>query len=79
MKDSHGERALLRYAAPLLQDAGAPGFPIEIPFAGHWSAAFGTFCANVANSLAEIVIAGSAVAPKRVDRSRMRSSKRPHR
>jgi hypothetical protein len=60
--------ALLRYAAPLLQDAGAPGFPIEIPFAGRWSAAFGTFCANVANSLAAIVTAGSAATPERVDR-----------
>jgi hypothetical protein len=50
--------ALLRYAAPLLQDAGAPGFPIEIPFAGRWSAAFGKFCSNVANSLAAIVAAG---------------------
>jgi hypothetical protein len=60
--------ALLRYAAPLLQDAGAPGFPIEIPFAGRWSAAFGTFCANVANSLAAIVTAGSAAMPERIDR-----------
>jgi hypothetical protein len=67
--------ALLRYAAPLLQEAGAPGFPIEIPFAGRWSAAFGTFCANVANSLAAIVTAeiatatpGSAATPERVDR-----------
>ena len=60
--------ALLRYAAPLLQDAGAPGFPIEVPFAGRWSAAFGTFCANVANSLAAIVTAGSAATPERVDR-----------
>jgi hypothetical protein len=58
-----GMIALLRYAAPLLQDAGAPGFPIEIPFAGRWSAAFGTFCANVANSLAaiEALLAGKAV------------------
>ena len=39
--------ALLRYVAPLLQEAGAPGFPIEIPFAGRWSAAFGTFCAKL--------------------------------
>jgi hypothetical protein len=55
-----GLTALLRYVAPLLQEAGAPGFPIEIPFAGRWSAAFGTFCANVANSLAAIVTAGFA-------------------
>jgi hypothetical protein len=60
--------ALLRYVAELLQEAGAPGFPIEIPFAGRWSAAFGTFCANVANSLAAIVTAGSAAMPERVDR-----------
>jgi hypothetical protein len=59
--------ALLRYVAPLLQDAGAPGFPIEIPFAGRWSAAFGTFCANVANSLAAIVTAASAATPDRID------------
>src|ERR1700719_2782870 len=60
--------ALLRYVAPLLQEARAPGFPIEIPFAGRWSAAFGTFCANVANSLVAVVTAGSAVTPERVDR-----------
>jgi hypothetical protein len=44
-----GLTALLRYVALLLQEAGAPGLPIEVPFAGRWSAAFGTFCANVAN------------------------------
>jgi hypothetical protein len=43
--------ALLRYVAQLLQEAGAPGLPIEVPFAGRWSAAFGTFCANVAGRL----------------------------
>ena len=43
--------AMLCYVAPLLQEAGAPGFPIEIPFAGRWSAAFGKFCAKVAKSL----------------------------
>ena len=60
--------ALLRYVAPPFQEAGAPALPIEVPHAGRWSAAFGTFCANVANSLAEIVTAGSAAAPERVDR-----------
>jgi hypothetical protein len=60
--------ALLRYVAQLLQEAGSPGFPIEIPFAGRWSAAFGTFCTNVANSLAAIVTAGSAVTPEHIDR-----------
>ena len=50
--------ALLHYVAPLLQEAGAPGLPIEVPFAGRWSAAFGKFCANVANSLAAIVDRG---------------------
>ena len=60
--------ALLRYVAPLLQEAGAPGFPIEIPFAGRWSAAFGSFCANVAKSLVAIVNAGSAATPERIDR-----------
>jgi hypothetical protein len=63
-----GLTAPLRYVAPLLQEAGAPGFPIEIPFTGRWSAAFGAFCANVANSLAAIVTAGSAATPDRVDR-----------
>ena len=60
--------ALLRYVAELLQEAGAPGLPIEVPFAGRWSAAFGKFCANVANSLAAIVTAGSAATPERIDR-----------
>ena len=50
--------ALLRYVATLLQEAGSPGLPIEVPFAGRWSAAFGTFCANVANSLAAIEAIG---------------------
>jgi hypothetical protein len=59
---------LLRYVAPLFQEAGAPGFSIEIPFAGRWSAAFGTFWANVANSLVAIVTAGSAATPERIDR-----------
>ena len=59
---------MLRYVASLLQEAGAPGFPIEIPFAGRWSAAFGTFCANVAKSLVAVVTAGSAATPERIDR-----------
>ena len=59
--------ALLRYSAELLGEAGAPGLPIEVPFAGRWSAAFGKFCANVANSLAAIV-AGSAATPERIER-----------
>jgi hypothetical protein len=50
-----GLTALLRYVAPLLQEAGAPGLPIEVPFAGRWSAAFGTFCANVADRLPAIL------------------------
>ena len=33
----------------------------EVPFAGRWSAACGTFCANVANSLAAIVTAESVI------------------
>jgi hypothetical protein len=49
--------ALLRYVAALLQEAGAPGLPIEVPFAGRWSAAFGTFCANVAERLPAILAA----------------------
>jgi hypothetical protein len=55
--------ALLRYVVPLLQEAGAPGLPIEIPFAGRWSAAFGTFCAHVADRLPAIL-----AAPEYVDR-----------
>jgi hypothetical protein len=58
--------ALLRYVAQLLQEAGSPGLPIEVPFAGRWSAAFGTFCANVANGLAAIV--AKAALPPDVDR-----------
>jgi hypothetical protein len=60
--------ALLRYAAALLEEAGAPGLPIEIPFAGRRSAAFGTFCANVADGLTAIVTAGSAATPESIDR-----------
>jgi hypothetical protein len=55
--------ALLRYVAELLQEAGSPGLPIEVPFAGRWSAAFGTFCANVADRLPAIL-----AAPEYVDR-----------
>ena len=58
-----GLTAFLRYVAPLLQEAGAPGLPIEVPFAGRWSAAFGTFCAHVAERLPAIL-----AAPERVDR-----------
>jgi hypothetical protein len=47
--------ALLRYVARLLQEAGSPGLPIEVPFAGRWSAAFGTFCAHVADRLPAIL------------------------
>ena len=60
--------AMLCYVAPLLQEAGAPGFPIEIPFAGRWAAAYGTFCANIASCLAAIVSAGSVATLERVDR-----------
>jgi hypothetical protein len=52
-----GLTALLRYVAPLLQVAGAPGLPIEVPFAGRWSAAFGTFSAHVADRLPAILAA----------------------
>jgi hypothetical protein len=47
--------ALLRYVATLLQEAGSPGLPIEVPFAGRWSAAFGVFCARVAERLPAIM------------------------
>ena len=52
-----GLTALLRYVATLLQEAGSPGLPIEVPFAGRWSAAFGTFCAHVADRLPAILTA----------------------
>ena len=54
--------ALLRYVALLLQEAGAPGLPIEVPFAGRWSAAFGIFCARVADRLPAIMMAPGNVA-----------------
>jgi hypothetical protein len=53
--------ALLRYVALLLQEAGAPGLPIEIPFAGRWSSAFGTFCAHVAERLPAILTSPESV------------------
>ena len=58
--------ALLQYAAQLFQEAGAPALPVEVPYAGRWSAAFGKFCANVADRLMAIVAAQSA--PERIDR-----------
>jgi hypothetical protein len=56
-----GLTALLRYVAELLQEAGSPGLPIEVPFAGRWSAAFGTFCAHVADRLPAILTAPECV------------------
>jgi hypothetical protein len=56
-----GLTALLRYVALLLQEAGAPGLPIEVPFAGRWSAAFGIFCARVAERLPAILTAPECV------------------
>jgi hypothetical protein len=56
-----GLTALLRYVALLLQEAGSPGLPIEVPFAGRWSAAYGTFCANVAERLLAILAAPALV------------------
>jgi hypothetical protein len=53
--------ALLRYVATLLQEGGSPGLPIEVPFAGRWSAAFGTFCAHVADGLPAILTAPECV------------------
>ena len=53
--------ALLRYVATLLQEAGSPGLPIEVPFAGRWSAAFGTFCAHVADRLPAILTSPECV------------------
>jgi hypothetical protein len=56
-----GLTALLRYVAELLQEAGSPGLPIEVPFAGRWSAAFGTFCAHVADRLPAILASPECV------------------
>jgi hypothetical protein len=56
-----GLTALLRYVAELLLEAGAPGLPIEVPFAGRWSAAFGTFCANVTGRLPAILTSPECV------------------
>src|SRR5712672_1876012 len=56
-----GLTALLRYVAQLLLEAGAPGLPIEVPFAGRWSAAYGTFCAHVAERLPAILAAPELV------------------
>jgi hypothetical protein len=56
-----GLTALLRYVAELLQEAGSPGLPVEVPFAGRWSAAFGTFCAHVADRLPAILTAPECV------------------
>ncbi|MGB9393117.1 MAG: hypothetical protein WCB70_24445 [Xanthobacteraceae bacterium] len=56
-----GLTALLRYVAELLQEAGSPGLPIEVPFAGRWSAAFGAFCAHVADRLPAILTAPECV------------------
>jgi hypothetical protein len=56
-----GLTALQRYVAQLLLEAGAPGLPIEVPFAGRWSAAYGTFCANVAERLPAILAAPELV------------------
>jgi hypothetical protein len=56
-----GLTALLRYVAELLQEAGSPGLPIEVPFAGRWSAAFGIFCAHVAERMPAILAAPECV------------------
>jgi hypothetical protein len=59
--------ALLRYMAPLLGEEDARALPLEVQFDSSWEAAFGTFCANVAESLAAIAARESAVTPELVD------------
>ena len=59
--------ALLRYMAPLLLEPDAPALPLEVQFDNGWEAAFGTFCANVADRLTAIAAAESAVTPEHVD------------
>jgi hypothetical protein len=59
--------ALLRYMAPLLQEPDAPALPLEVQFDNGWEAAFGAFCANVADRLTAIAAAESAVTPEHVD------------
>jgi hypothetical protein len=59
--------ALLRYMAPLLQEEDAPALPLEVQFDSSWEAAFGTFCANVADRLAAIAAKDAAVTPEHVD------------
>ena len=59
--------ALLRYMAPLLQEEDAPALPLEVQYDNSWEAAFGTFCANVADRVTAIETAKSAVTPEHVD------------
>jgi hypothetical protein len=59
--------ALLRYVAPLLQEEDAPALPLEVQSDSRWETAFGAFCANVADTLAGIAAAASAVTPAHVD------------
>ncbi len=59
--------ALLRYMAPLLQEEDAPALPLEVQYDNSWEAAFGTFCANVADRVTAIEAAKSAVTPEHVD------------
>jgi hypothetical protein len=42
-------------------DLDEAGRPIEVPFAGRWSAAFGTFCAHVADRLPAILASPECV------------------
>jgi hypothetical protein len=59
--------ALLLYMAPLLQEPDAPALPLEVQFDNRWEAAFGAFCANVADRLTAIAAKESAVTPEYVD------------
>lgn len=60
--------ALLEYMSPLLEEPGAPAMPLEIGVADQqWETVFGTFCANLAKSLAALVTAQAMIMPEHVD------------
>jgi hypothetical protein len=53
--------------APLLQGEDAPALPLEVQFDSSWEAAFGAFCANVADRLTAIEATKTAVTTEHVD------------
>jgi hypothetical protein len=68
IKSVAGLIALLQYMAPLLQEPGAPAMPLEVGVEDQqWETAFGSFCGNLARSVAAIAAAESTVTPEHVD------------